>query len=53
MSKLIVIAAVACAAAAAWFMRSRRSSRGLRGHMQDAGERLKDAESRVEEAIRS
>jgi hypothetical protein len=52
-SKLIVIAVVACAAAAAYFMRSRRSSDGLRGHMEDAGERLKDAESRVEDAIRS
>jgi hypothetical protein len=52
-SKLIVIAVVGCAAAAAWFMRSRKRSNGLRGHMKEAGERLKDAESRVEEAIRS
>jgi hypothetical protein len=51
-SKLIVLAAIACVGAA-WLLRSRKGHGGLRGRAKDAGERLRDAESRVEEAIRS
>jgi hypothetical protein len=51
-SKLIVMAIVACAATAAWIARSKGQD-DLRGRAKSAGDRLREAESRVEDAIRS
>jgi hypothetical protein len=52
-SKLIVLAVLACAGAAAYLARSGRHRDTLRSAAQDAGDRLRDAEQRVEDAVRS
>jgi len=52
-SKLIVLAVLACAGAAAYFARSSRNRGALRSAAQDAGSRLRDVEQRVEGAVRS
>jgi len=52
-SKLIVLAVLACAGGAAYFARSGGHRDTLRSAAQDAGDRLRDAEQRVEDAVRS
>ena len=53
MSKLIVLVVLACAGAAAYFARSGRNRDTLRSAAHDAGDRLRDVEQRVEDAVRS
>ena len=52
MSKLIVLAVLACAGAAAYFARSSRHRDTLRSVAQDAGDKVHDVEDRVEGAVR-
>jgi hypothetical protein len=52
MSKLILLAVLACAGAAAYFARSSRHRDTFRSAANEAGGKLRDMEQRVEDAVR-